>query len=169
MLVSLSVICKVLGAAAIFGSVGAALVSGRRRDRERLRRLDALIAFAVFAREQVDRYLTPVSEIMKRCDPAVWRDCLLGSPDGTPVPRDMEEFGRVTSAGRYAADGRAALAEFSASFGRSYREEEVRCCDACAGALKEVRASLERTLRDRRRSDEVLSLCAAAAAVLLLL
>ena len=68
-----------------------------------------------------------------------------------------------------AADGRAALAEFSASFGRSYREEEVRCCDACTGALKEVRASLERTLRDRRRSDEVLSLCAAAAAVLLLL
>lgn len=169
MIVSFSVLCKAAGSAAVAGSVLAWILWQRRADAERLRRLDSLIAFVYFAREQVDRYLSPVSEILRRCDAAILDGCRIGCPERAGEIRDLAHLNELLSTGTYASDGQAAIGEFAAAFGRSYREEELRSCDVCAEELSRLRATLAETLPGKRRSRAVLGSCAAAAIIILLL
>ena len=171
MILSFPLLCKLAGSSVIFASVGGAVLAGKKRETERLLRLDSLIALIGFAREQVDRYLTPVSEILRRCDPELLAGCLRGCAGISEkwVPRDMPELVRVLGSGSYAADGRQAMAEFAAVFGRSFREEELHCCDRCAGELIRLRKELAVSLPEKRRSRTVIGVCAAAAAVIILL
>lgn len=168
---SFAAACKLTGALLMFACVGGGICLRRRCDAERLERLDCLAEFVLFAREQVERYLTPVAEIIRRCDPGLLGGCFCGCPEDARLrrPTDMAGFDGILRRGVYAADGREAFADFAASFGKSYREEELKICEACAGELRKIRERLARELPARRRSRAVMELCCVAAAVIILI
>ena len=169
---SAAVVCKALGAAAIFGAIGAASYVTGLRDAARMRRLDSLISLISFVREQIDRYLTPVSDILRRCDPEVLEGCFIGCSMvdlKSTLPGDMQEFVNAIAEGEYVADGREALVSFASDFGRSFREEELRSCDVCLDALRKTRTRLAEELPRERRSRTVLGFCIAAAIIIILI
>lgn len=143
----------------------------RKRISQRLARLDALADFAAFAGDQIDRYLTPSPEIFRRYEPERLRECLIGCPevDNRLLPGNMEDFYRILREGEFFFDGKKEIGEFCGNFGRSYREEELRACRDCAGALISLREKLGAELPAKLRNDTVLAFCIAAAAVIVLI
>ncbi|MCQ2353679.1 MAG: hypothetical protein MJ102_01095 [Clostridia bacterium] len=169
-----TVLCKAAGSAAIFAAIGASAYVTALRDKARLRRLDSLIALIVLIRDQIDRYLTPVSEILRRCDPEVIDGCFIGcSADETEkerqIPTDIRGLVDAIAEGEFFSDGKDALVGFAADFGRSFREEELRSCDACLESLRQTRSRLMEELPKERRSRTVLCFCIAAAIIIILI
>ncbi len=157
---------KAVGALLLFCAVGILALSGRSRDRERLKRLVAQLRFVSFVRDQIDRYLTPISEILRRADGEMIAQMTLGCEGGFA---DIEGLRALLRGGEYYSDGGAVFDSFLSSLGSSYREGELAGCDACFKELSAVMEKLSRELPRERKSRTVLSLCLAAALAIILI
>ncbi len=155
---------KLLGVLLVTLCCGGACFEARRSDAERLARVDGFWRLLTFTRSEIDCFLTPQGRILAKCDPRLLYDC--GWHAGEP-PADLSELLAAVGGG---LDPRARelLYGFSASLGRSFREEQLRSCDACLEALGGLRRELEAELPKRRRATLSLCLCAAAAAAVIL-
>ncbi len=156
---------KIAGAALLFGAVGGLSFSGKRNDRERISRLRAQIEFVRFVRERIDRYLAPISEILREANEEMIAQMILGC-EGEFA--DIEGLRALLRGGEYYFDGGSVFDSFLSSLGSSYREGELAGCDACIKELDAVCEKLSRELPRERKSRTVLSLCFAAAIVIIL-
>jgi hypothetical protein len=164
------VLFKITGAFALLGGGAYAAYTESARDRARLYRMDCLIALVKQLRTKIERYLTPVGEILRQCDAEVIKGCFTGV-DSLPRerPRDVGELVFQIRRGTYFEDGKDALCALAERLGRSYREDSVRECDECVRELEAVRATLASELPKKRKTRAVMGLCAAAAAVIVII
>ena len=168
-MLSLTVICKLAGALLLFFSVCTISYLSYQRQREQLARIDALVSFVKYIREQIDRYLTPLGEILGRCDRGILDGIFIGCGGECGRIKDKDELRRKLLESEYFSDGGEALERFLAKLGSSYHDEEVAACDECLAALCELSLRLKEQLPKRHKSRTVLLFCFAAAALILLL
>ena len=160
-------IVKVVGSVAILSSAVFWSASQKKKDTERLRRLEAQIAFVRFVRDRIDRYLAPITEILRSCDEGVLRGIRIGCEDSECM--DIEALRRLLRSGEYYGDGGEIMDSFLSSLGSSYREGEIAGCDVCLRELDSVYKRLEKELPRERKGRCVLALCLAAGIVIILI
>ena len=153
-------------------SVGAILVllSGiclgaflNRAAEHRLVQIEAFVHLLGFLRMQVECFALPIGEILARTDPRILFEC--GWHPNAP-PRSLSELWEQVRI----LDGESEriLFQWSASFGRGYREEEVRISDGAEKQLKKRAESLRHGLEGKRRVNLTLCVAGATAFVILL-
>ncbi len=166
-MLTLTLAAKLIGSAALFSSAAAWSAINKRRDSERLKRIDGQIRFVRFVRGRIDRYLSPIGEILRDCEGEI-RECLLIGCENTDFC-DIDGLRAVLRTGRYYSDGGAVIDSFLSSLGSSYRENEVAGCDICIKEMSEIYEKLSKELPRERKSRSVLGFCLAAAIVILLI
>lgn len=157
-------IAKLVGAAVVAACLGGACIEARRHDAAALARIDGFMRLIAFARSEVDCFLAPQGRILEKCGARMLADC--GWQGGAP-PEELMSLAECARPGLEAEAWRV-IAPFCASFGRGFREEQLRLCDACLSSLGAVRARLEAELPHRRRASLSIVISAAAAAALIL-
>lgn len=160
-------ILKAVGSVVILSSAVLWIASQKKKDAERLRRLEAQIAFVRFVRDRIDRYLAPITEILRECDEGVLCDIRIGCERSECI--DIEALRRLLRSGEYYADGGEILDSFLSTLGSSYREGEIAGCDICLRELNSIYERLQKELPRERKGRCVLALCLAAGIVIILI
>ena len=131
------------------------------RERRAVReQIEALMELVNFMRRQIECFRLPVAEILGRCDDGLLlqfggrKESLSALFEGTCwLDRDAEAVAR----------------ELAASLGKGYYVEQLVLCDAALTSLSALYDKREKGEEGKRRAEGVLSLGAAALAVILLL
>ena len=165
-MLTLNLAAKLAGCAVLFSAVAAMSALNRKRDGERLHRLRAQIAFVRFVRDRIERFLTPIGDIMRECDRGLLSDVLIGCEIGEVF--DIDGLRTMLASGIYYTDGGKIFDSFLGALGSSWREEEVAGCDSCTKELEALLHKLETELPKERKSRGVLRFCFAAAIVIIL-
>ena len=160
-------ILKAVGAVVVLSSAVLWSASQKKKDAERLRRLEAQIAFVRFVRDRIDRYLAPITEILRECDEGVLCDIRIGCERSECI--DIEALRRLLRSGEYYADGGEILDSFLSTLGSSYREGEIAGCDICLRELNSIYEKFQKELPRERKGRCVLALCLAAGIVIILI
>ena len=161
------VMIKAIGAIAILSSAVLWSAAQKKKDILRLKRLEAQITFVRFIRDRIDRYLAPITEIMRDCDEGVLRDLCIGCEDRDCI--DVQALRLLLRSGEYYSDGGEIMDSFLSTLGSSYREAEIAGCDTCLRDLGAVCEKLEKELPRERKGRCVLALCLAAGIVIILI
>ena len=155
---------KLLGAVLLFiSAILCACVLVRGYELE-IRTIEAYIELMRYIRTEVDIYAMPIDEILKRCSGELIALC--GGDESSP-PRDLQELFSGADIKDKAAHKE--LCEFCSDFGRNYREEQIKRCDASIDVLEARRGILIGELQNKKRLCYTLSLSAASAIVILLI
>lgn len=165
-MLTLNLAAKLAGSVILLASAASLGIINKKRDSERLRRLRAQIAFVRFVRDRIERFLSPIGDIIRDCDVGLLSEVLIGCEDGKFF--DAEGLRALLASGCYYGDGGKIFDSFLASLGSSYREEEVAGCNACIADLEALLKRLESELPKERKSRGVLRVCFAAAIVIIL-
>lgn len=165
-MLTLTLAAKLTGSALLFSSVGALAYLNKKRDARRLLRLEGQLRFVRFVRQRIDRFLSPISEIIRDCGGDVIGDMLIGCVGADFF--DIDGLRSILASGEFYADGGKIFDGFLSSLGSSYRENEIAACDACIKDLEELREKLQKELPRERKSRNVLSFCLVAAIVIIL-
>lgn len=165
-MLTLNLAAKLAGCALLFASSAAVSIQNKKRDEERLRRLRAQIAFVTFVRDRIERFLSPIGDILRDCERELLSDVLIGC-EGREF-FDTDGLRKTLASGIYYSDGGKIFDSFLATLGSSYREEEVSGCNLCIKDLETVLHKLETELPKERKSRGVLRFCFAAAIVIIL-
>ncbi len=165
-MLTLAIAAKLAGSAIMFSSVAAFAYRNKKRDGLRLRRLRGQIGFVRFVRDRIERYLSPISEILRDCDAEVIDGVFIGCAEDDFY--DIDGMRRILSSGEYYSDGGRVFDLFLAALGSSYRENEIAACDECIKELSEISDRLKKELPRERKSRSVLLFCLAAAIVIIL-
>ena len=160
-------ILKAVGSVVILSSAVLWSASQKKKDAERLRRLEAQITFVRFVRDRIDRYLAPITEILRECDEGVLCDIQIGCERSECI--DIEALRRLLRSGEYYADGGEILDSFLSTLGSSYREGEIAGCDICLRELNSIYEKFQKELPRERKGRCVLALCLAAGIVIILI
>jgi hypothetical protein len=165
-LLSYELVIKGIGALLLFASAGVWSAKNNRQGKERLRRLRGQIAFVAFVRERIERYLLPISQIIKECDKKTAEAVVIGCDDTEYF--DIDGLRAILRTGRYYSDGGAEFDCFLSSLGSSYREDEIVGCDACLKELSALYGKLSAEIPKEEKSRAVLAFCLVAAIVIIL-
>ncbi len=147
---------KPVGCAMIIGCGILTALEATSRERKRLRVLDGWIALIEEIREQIECYLTPKSELLKRVSEATLRRC---AADGI-LRHDPEELLQA-SKDYLDAESMRLLSTFLDELGNSYRTEQIRRCEHCQSKLQQIRLTLTAEIPRRIRIGAALRICAA--------
>ncbi|MBO5416452.1 MAG: stage III sporulation protein AB [Clostridia bacterium] len=145
-----------------FSGFGAAFMINSRLSRT-LRQTEGLIALLRFIRSQVECFALPAARIIAVCDDELLRSC--GFEGGEP-PSDFcalfESFSISDAEVAHLMRG------FSASFGRCYREEQIKECDYYIDLLRDRRERLAETIPSKKKVNSTLCVSSAIALIILL-
>ena len=147
-------IVKAIGSVAVLSSAVLWNTAQKKKDDARLCRLEAQVAFVRFVRDKIDRYLAPITEILRDCDTDVLRDICIGCESAECM--DVEALRVLLRSGEYYADGGEIMDSFLLSLGSSYREGEIAGCDICLRELNAVYEKLKKELPSERKGRGVL-------------
>lgn len=161
------IMLKAIGAVVILSSAVFWSAAQKKNDEARMKRLESQIAFVRFIRDRIDRYLAPITEIMREFDEEVLRGVCIGCTDSECV--DVQALRVLLRSGEYYSDGGEIMDGFLGSLGSSYREGEIAGCDVCLRELGAVYEKLGRDLPRERKGRCVLALCLAAGIVIILI
>ena len=139
-------------------------ISHRRFEEKKLRTLDGLIALITYIKGQVDCYALPIGEIFERADAELLFACGWRREE---APQALDELFSCCFVSD--KEAKSVISEFCSDFGRNYREEQLKRCDACITALERCRERLEGEAPDKKKLNLTLLLCASAALVILLI
>lgn len=131
--------------------------------RERVRRIDGLIALVRYFKTEIECFALPIPRILERCPAELLKGC---GYNRDSAPACMSELLRGTAVDRSA---RESFESFCQELGRGYREEQLAICEGCIKALEERRRQLSSSLASRIKINSALCLGGALAAVILFL
>ena len=158
---------KAVGASVMLSSAVLWSAAQKKKDEVRLKRLESQIAFVRFIRDRIDRYLAPITDILRDCDDEVLRGVCIGCENTECM--DVQALRVLLRSGEYYSDGGEIMDEFLSSLGSSYREGEIAGCDFCLRELGALYEKLARELPRERKGRCVLALCLAAGIVIILI
>ena len=154
----------VAGAALI---VAAALECARRlcrRAEEDIRGVCAYLSLLRYIRTQVDCYALPIGEIFEKCSSDLLVSCGWRGDDPPNTLCELFSYSKIRD-----GEARGIIFGFCSDFGRNYREEELKRCDASIISLEKCRERLAGEVPNRKKMGLTLCLCASAALIILLL
>lgn len=153
---------KLFGCLLILLAGGTAAHLSVQAELRRLEILDGWIALLLYIRSRIDCFLTPQGEIFASLEYEQLVRC-----GGS---RACTSFGALFHAakGQLTAECQRLIGDLLKEIGSGYREEQVRACDYCIGALREQRVKQAQELPARVRVRIALSLSASLGAVILL-
>lgn len=126
--------------------------------------VEGCIALVRYIRVQIDCYAMPLEEIFKRCDENILVQC--GYTDDE-MPGDLPHFfNRLRLSNKELC---RIVFDFSVDFGKHYREEQLKRCDACIAELEALRDSVRQTVANRKKLNTTLCLSGVAALIILLI
>ena len=155
---------KILGIAILLFSGGGIAVFLSKEEDIKLLRTRAWIEMMIFVRSSVDSYAMTASEILASCDKGLLQRLGYGEEI---APQSLS--GLFESVGVPDRESGEALRSFFGDFGKNYREYQVSRCDDCIRRLREREAELSSGIAAKKKVIFAISLCAAAAVVILLL
>ena len=124
--------------------------------------IDAYISLLRYIRTQIDCYALPIGEIFEKCD---WSLLSLCGWERKDTPSEFKElFFHSNIRDKMTRD---IISEFSADFGRNYRDEELKRCEGCIAALEAERVRLATEMPNRKKLN--LTLCLSASLALIIL
>ena len=164
-MIALPFAAKAIGSAAILSSAVLWSMAQKKKDLERLARLEAQIAFVRFVRDRIDRYLSPINEILRNCDEKMLRGVCIGCEWSECM--DVNAMRLLLRSSTYYSDGGDIMDSFLSSLGSSYRENELAGCEACIKGLNDLYGRLDKLLPLERKSSSVLAFCLAAGVVII--
>ena len=126
--------------------------------------VDAYVCLFRYVRSQIDCYALPIGEIFERADAELLFACGWRREE---APRALDELFSCCFVSD--KEAKSVISEFCSDFGRNYREEQLKRCDACITALERCRERLEGEAPDKKKLNLTLLLCASAALVILLI
>lgn len=151
---------KLLGGMIIIASGFAASILGMRRERRRLKVLEAWIDLLSHVRNQIDCYLTPLDEILAKIDVSDF-----GNLSKAPVTLSSLLASTQNDLGE---EEKKLLASFVREIGGSHREDQVKQCEYHIDRLREQRQKRAEELMPRIRVTTAICLCASLGAAILL-
>ena len=114
-------------------------------ERKKLRQLDSFTALIRYIRNQIDFYSVPIDRILSECPTEI-----LDELGGREAKMTLEGLvGRETVV--IEGEGRRIIAELATSFGRNYRERQVKLCDSALSGLEAVRAAEQKSFSAKKR------------------
>ena len=122
-------------------------------ERQRIEALDTFISLIRYIRDRVDLYSMPIDKILLSC-----KESILSRVGAEASVRDIHELLSECDA-VWGEESDRILRDFADSFGKSYREQQIKLCEITAKALDEQRKRLEKEFLARRKT--VAALCAA--------
>ena len=124
---------------------------------------DAFLKLLRYARAQIDCYALPVRDIFERCGMEMLSLC------GWREDRFPDTFLELYSNCYISDKGvRGIILEFCSDFGQSYREEQLKRCDACISELEGRKSELSFEAPKQKRLNVTLCLGASVAVIILL-
>ncbi len=160
------IIYKVFGALFLILSAFLTALTLTRSYELEIRTVEGYIELIRYVRTQVDIYALPIDEILKRCDGELVLRC---GGDVRYPPKDMLELFSGARASIKDKASQKVILEFCSDFGRNYREEELKRCDASISVLEARRDALRGDVQNKKKMCYTLSLSAAAALIILLI
>ena len=157
-------VLKLLGvcAIALSGLLGAYFLNSDAK--ERVRRIDGLIALVRHIKTEIECFALPIPKILERCPRELLLSC--GYCRGSS-PANMQELFEGTAV--FDGSARTSLEALCQGLGRGYREEQLSLCESCERALEERRRQLSSSLASKIKMNSALCLGGALAAVILFL
>ena len=156
-------VAKLIGAALVVtGGIAAAYILNSRAKRM-LGVTEGMILLLRYIKTQVGCYSMPIEKILSGYDNELFSECGYA---GEEKPKSLDAL----ILGCPALEGRALqiMTEFSRSFGKNYRAEQVKLCESSIDELAGLRAELSEKLPMRRKLNSTLCLSGAMAIVILL-
>ncbi len=125
---------------------------------------DGMISLLRHIKTQVCCYAVPIEKILSECTDNIFSECGYANER---KPKSLDEL----ISGCALLDGRALkiMTEFSQSFGKNYREEQVKLCESSVDELCALRAEISDKLPIRKKLNSTLCLSGAMAIVILLI
>ncbi|MBQ7383442.1 MAG: hypothetical protein IJV72_01450 [Clostridia bacterium] len=155
---------RIVGALILAFSGFYASVSMNSRLTNTLKQTEAIITLMLFIRSQVECFALPSSEMIALCDRALLRECgFEGDEPPTDICALFDSFG--------IADSKTAqlARSFAESFGRCYREEQIKECDYYIELFRDRRQILAEALPAKKRVNSTLCISSAIALIILFL
>ena len=111
----------------------------------RTEQAEGFLALLRHIRMHIDCFSAPIAQILSNVDPHTRKLCAV--PDGVA---DFAELLQHTGL-LFPLEIRTVLYEFSANLGKSYKEEQLRCCDYCIARLVPLCEKLREELPHRMK------------------
>ena len=143
------------------------MIASRRlneRVAENLSALERYISLLHYIKAQVDCFVLPISDILKRADGEMLFGC---GWRGDVPPSSLEEL--ISRASLDDSAAQSILLEFCSDFGKSYLDDQLRRCDHYISLLEDRREILGRELPSKKKLNSTLCISAALAIVILLI
>ena len=133
-----------------------------RSAEQKLLQIEAFLRLLSFLHLQVECFSLPVGEILGRSDPQILLGC---GWHRDKVPSSLSEL--LGGIRILDVQSQRILCELADSFGRGYREEEVRLCESAERQLRERAELLRRGIEGKKKTN--LTLCVAGATAFVIL
>ena len=154
-------IVKIAGAA-LLGISGLIIgLSHRRFEWKKLQTIDGFISLLFYIKGQIDCYMRPRSEILSTLPAEIFHAC--NCPCGAGTLEELVEASRIY----LDEESLRLVSSFSAEFGSTFREEQLRRCDYYISALSEQRRAVFAGVREKGRAGSALWICASLGAIIL--
>ncbi len=153
---------KLLGALLTVGCGLATSFLLVKREKERLRAIDAWLVLLRYLRTQIDCYLLPIAQILEKAP----QDFFLPLRGGARA-ESMEAL-LECSLPYLDAESAALLREFASEVGGSYREEQLKRCDHYLSCLEAQKERLSGELPKRTKLYHALFSCLSMGIAILL-
>lgn len=159
------IILKLCGAVSLFAASIICYSELTKRDKVQIRQLDAYIKLIQYIKENVECYLLPINSILRSCESSVLRECsgwkdiemkdLIDLYEGSVlfVPDEAQKY----------------IRDFCTSFGRAYKDDQVKLCGDYINKLTNIRDELINEVKNRRKIRFAMTMCAPLFLILLLI
>ena len=144
---------KIIGGGFIALSAFAVYHGFKYAERQHIETLETFVLLIRYIRDRVDLYSMPIDKILSSC-----KESILSRLGVESSVKDMHEllFGCDAA---WSEESDRILRDFADSFGKSYREQQIKLCEITAKALDEQRQRLEKEFSARRKT--IAALCVA--------
>ena len=146
-----------------FSGFASAYVMNSSAD-AKVKQLEGLIAFMRFIRIQIECFSLPATEIIRRCDRDLLREC--GYTEDVLINNFEQLFDSFSIKDESV---RKLMRDFSKGFGKGYREEQLKECDYYIDRLCQQRERMANELPNRKKVNSTLCVSSALALIILLI
>ncbi len=159
------IILKLCGGVSLFAASMICYSELAKRDKDIIRQLDAYIMLIQYIKENVKYYLLPINSILRSCESSVLREC---SGRGDIEVNDLNDL-YERSVLFVPDEAQKYIRDFCTSFGRAYKDDQVKLCGEYINKLTDIRDELINEVKNRSKIRFAMTMCAPLFLILLLI
>ena len=158
-------VIKLCGAVSLFAASIICYFELAKREKDQIRQLDAYIKLIQYIKENVEYYLLPINSILRACESSVLRECSGREDIDIKDLNDLYESSLLI----VPDEAQKYISDFCASFGKAYKDDQVKLCGDYINKLTDIRDELINEVKNRRKIRFAVTMCAPLFLILLLI